>query len=824
MKRYAHIAIVLIFVLPACSAPAAPAPTDEPVTITFMTLPLEPAGFWEDRIAAFEETHPGIHVALYYRQPPDDWPQQADVVLGQGVVREELVKRGWILDLAPLIEADEQFDANDFYPSILEVFKQDNHMWAIPVGTEFDVIVYRPDLFREVGAPTPRPGWTWADVWEACRLLSAELPDGRTRDSLFHEATASAFAVEWIAEQSGGLYQVEGEEIIPRLDHPRVQQAISAYLDTRDQVTTARAEGGYTVEEVLNLVAQGKVGMDVVPLQVVADRLSQYPGLAVAPLPSARMDQHNVRSSSELAISAGTAHPEAAWKWVRFVSRQNAGRGFWPARRSVAETSGVQEQMPAGIVQAALASLENQAGCPRLHPQVSQALYGGLSRALVFIHAPQDIASTLAAVQQEALAAIKVWQEQRASTTPLPISVAAPPLPEGGEQTIEFRITNTSHEPLYTAAIEAFTSAHPEWRVKVSFLYTEQPGCLATYVQNNALTQALTRLSLADLAPLAELDRLPEDDFLPQAIAAVKWGDALYAIPGTVKPLVLYYNSEVFQRAGLESPSAGWTVKDILTAAERIEATTEDWGYLVVGYDVPFLLEQQGIPLFTAGRLPRPRFTEPEVMDALERLRRLGGEGGGLIVPFSEMLSLIESGRVGMWFNMFNYWPTADWLTKTTGVTVIHLRSGTRLPVQVGIYGLDKGAMYPLACWQWIRFLAQQGVAPQDELPALRRLAESETTRQRLGNELFTAYTKALQQDEGTATRDTTVEDWAAWWFVEAIKNATPGDLEAALETAQSQTEAFITCLGPGGGADLEQAQACAQRVDSNHPLASPVP
>ena len=103
MKRYAHIAIVLIFVLPACGAPAAPVPTDEPVTITFMTLPLEPAGFWEDRIAAFEETHPGIHVELYYRQPPDDWPQEADVVLGQGVVREELVKRGWILDLTPLI-------------------------------------------------------------------------------------------------------------------------------------------------------------------------------------------------------------------------------------------------------------------------------------------------------------------------------------------------------------------------------------------------------------------------------------------------------------------------------------------------------------------------------------------------------------------------------------------------------------------------------------------------------------------------------------------------------------------------------------------------
>ncbi|MCX7682538.1 MAG: hypothetical protein N2508_11365, partial [Anaerolineae bacterium] len=70
-----------------------------------------------------------------------------------------------------------------------------------------------------------------------------------------------------------------------------------------------------------------------------------------------------------------------------------------------------------------------------------------------------------------------------------------------------------------------------------------------------------------------------------------------------------------------------------------------------------------------------------------------------------------------MWFNVFEYWPTTDWLTKTTSLTVIRLRPGTRLPVQVGIYGLDKGAVHPEVCWEWINFLVQRGVAPQDELP-----------------------------------------------------------------------------------------------------------
>ncbi|MCX7683381.1 MAG: extracellular solute-binding protein, partial [Anaerolineae bacterium] len=643
--------------------------------------------------------------------------------------------------------------------------------------------------------------------------------------------------IEWIAERSGGLYREEGRDIIPTLDRPEVQEAVADWLTIRDQVT-AMVSGPLflTTEEILNHIAEGEVGIAVLPLWDVADLLPQYPGLAIAPLPPAYfVGSHAVRPSSELAVSAGTAHPDAVWEWVRFVSRQPLGSD-WPARRSVAEASGIQEQVSTEIAQVVLASLENQAGRLRLDPQVSRALYGGLSRALVFIHTPQDIASTLAAVQKEAVAAIHAWQEERAAVSPVPVSVSPPPLPGGGEQEIAFLVPTSSYEPVYTAAAEAFTSAHPDRHVTVSFMRSEQPGCLATYVPNNSLVlmQTMVWFSLADLSPLAEQGQFPEDDFVPQAIAAVKWRGRLYAVPGMIKPLVLYYNPYIFRRAGLELPTVDWTVEDILTAAEQIEATTEDWGYLIIGDDVPFLLEQQGIPLFTDERPPRPRFTEPEVLDALDRLHRLRGGEGSIVTPPSAITSRMMSGKVGLWlnvwFDLFDYLSPGFGPIGTAegplepGVTVIRLRPGTRLPVRVGIYGLDREAAHPQACWEWINFLAQQGVTPQHELPALRRLIASEATRQRLGDELFTAYTEALRQDEGAAAHDTTVEDWATWWFVEAIRNAAPGELEAALASAQQHAEAFIACLGPGGGADLEQAQACAAQVDPNHPLAALAP
>ena len=88
----------------------------------------------------------------------------------------------------------------------------------------------------------------------------------------------------------------------------------------------------------------------------------------------------------------------------------------------------------------------------------------------------------------------------------------------------------------------------------------------------------------------------------------------------------------------------------------------------------------------------------------------------------------------------------------------------------------------------------------QDELPALRRLAESEAARQALGDELFAAYMEALRHEEEAPARDTIIEDWAMWWFTQALQETGTGDLAAALQIAQGKAETFVTCLGSVGG------------------------
>jgi len=819
--------LILILPLTACSGSASE-PASDRVTIAFMTLPMEPAGVWEDLIAAFEEANPNIHIELHHQHIPDDWPMHADVALGFGLVwYQEAVEQGWMLDLAPLIESDPEFGTGDFYPGVLELHQQDGHIWAIPVSEGFEVLVYRPDIFQEVGTPLPGPEWTWADMLEAAQRLSSNSPE-QERCSFFDQADVLYLLSEWIIERSGELYQEKNGSIVPALDRPDVRQALSDYTASAAEVTAPQnANEQILVEEALDRVAQGEVGMTFMHLSAVADYLEQYPKIAIAPLPPGGAHfHHGVYSASELTISAGTAHPQAAWRWVRFLSRQHLGRGDLPARRSVAELNGVWDQMSTEVAEVIHTSLENQSGHSRRGLSADLIyVYNAMNTALVSVLEDQtDIGTALAEAQQEALSEIRLRQEQRSSMTPVPVSVLAPP--SSTETTIDFQVSSRSQEQLCRAAAETFESEHPGWHVKVSLLGPGKPSdCLATYVDGSALAGISTWSLLAELDPLAELNQFSKDDFMPQAVAAATWQGKLYAVPSTVKPLVLYYNSYIFQRAGLEPPSSDWTVGDVLEAAEQIAAAgQQDFGYLPRGKDVPFLLEQQEVLLFTDDNPPRPRFTSPKVVQSLRRLQQLGLGQVDFPLPFSEMISLIRDGRVGMWFDVFDY-RFEENQSPDVRVTAIQMRPETSLPMQVGVFGIITGGQHSQKCWEWINFLAQQGTSLQDELPALRRLVESEATRQKLGRERFEAYIEMLSRDEEIGAQDATaVEDWATWWFLQALQEAENDSLETSLEAAQDKAEKFVTCLGPSGAQDLDQAQMCAEQADPDHPLAHLAP
>jgi multiple sugar transport system substrate-binding protein len=71
----------------------------------------------------------------------------------------------------------------------------------------------------------------------------------------------------------------------------------------------------------------------------------------------------------------------------------------------------------------------------------------------------------------------------------------------------------------------------------------------------------------------------PATPYYPRALEAFQYEGKQYALPETFSTVVLYYNKDLFDQAGVEYPTADWTWEDALAAALQIRALGDDtWG------------------------------------------------------------------------------------------------------------------------------------------------------------------------------------------------------------------------------------------------------
>ena len=136
----------------------------------------------------------------------------------------------------------------------------------------------------------------------------------------------------------------------------------------------------------------------------------------------------------------------------------------------------------------------------------------------------------------------------------------------------------------YQKLVDSFSQAHPEIQVEV----IQIPG-QSDY--RKRLAADLTAGDPADvllinyrrfaafanvgaLEPLgAYLEKsslIKEADFYPEAVNAFKWRGELTCIPQNISSLVVYYNKDLFDSAGVSYPAAEWTWDDFLSAAQAL--------------------------------------------------------------------------------------------------------------------------------------------------------------------------------------------------------------------------------------------------------------
>jgi len=136
----------------------------------------------------------------------------------------------------------------------------------------------------------------------------------------------------------------------------------------------------------------------------------------------------------------------------------------------------------------------------------------------------------------------------------------------------------------YQGLVDAFHAKHPEIKVELIHIPGQADyrnrlaadlaaGAPADVVLMNYRRYAAFANvgALEPLGPYLEKSALiKEADFYPEAVEPFKWNGELMCIPQNISSLVVYYNKDMFDAAGVAYPAEGWTWDDFLAAAQAL--------------------------------------------------------------------------------------------------------------------------------------------------------------------------------------------------------------------------------------------------------------
>jgi ABC-type glycerol-3-phosphate transport system substrate-binding protein len=820
MKHWGYclnLLLALVFAtfgLGACS----PTVTPDPAEIYII---VHAAYSVDEYVAQFEAAHPDIRVHVSYRQDiPEDWPKHFDGALLSHAPVMYPEEANLLLDLMPLMEADAQFDTEDYFPGALATGDLNGRRVAIPIALSFNALVYDPRQLSEAGAPLPTPGWSWEDLANIARAVGRYHADAGGGAVFVDKGEWSLLLANWLHEQAPLFEEAHGR-ITPRLTQPELQSAVTKARSTVVELTAA-VEPGSTTDRPLAYLQAGTAAMSTqTPLLFFARQHQRYPELAVAALPQPNIYE-DMQAFGVLAISRGAAHRQAVWQWIRFLSQQNflsVGIPAWPARSSIAEEQRLWETIDPKVAQVIHAILAAQDGAKM--GQNQEPLWSIRSQLVGAVMQVYDLGAdprtALTEAQQQAMAEISTWYDEQDdqfesfSTAPSPGADRIE-----ASETLRVSVWDDRLEKVFLALAKEFEASHPGWFVQVIPLSGMAEVDSASFQMNSFETLSLLSMQeiLLPVESLSELDpSLTDDAFFPQAVEAVSWRGQLLGIPTAIRPLLLYYDPGVFVQLDLAPPTSDWTVTDMLNAAEKIAIANPDLlGYAAhSGAEVRFVLAQQGISLFGDEQpYPYPRFIEFDVLQAIERLRVLQGGEPAVTWDISAVMELpISSGQ-----------PLRH---RSSPMKFVALQPypGTRWPVQVYVNGVSRQSANVRMAWEWVTFLTTQGDLHGTALPAVRVRAKSQAARHALGSDLHTAYMTALERDAMMPSdRETMiVKDAAKLWFDEAMWSVASEGLESALEHAQINAEQFVDCVSARDAIDIQLLATCAQQIDPQHPL-----
>ncbi|WP_216077559.1 ABC transporter substrate-binding protein [Isoptericola sediminis] len=233
----------------------------------------------------------------------------------------------------------------------------------------------------------------------------------------------------------------------------------------------------------------------------------------------------------------------------------------------------------------------------------------------------------------------------------------------GGDVTITYTnfISNGGNEENLATIVEAFEEENPGITVDVTTMpYADYSTALKTDLAGGTASDVFD-IEFADyegyqqngvLAPLEGADTSAYQESLAEAYAT---DGTQYALPSSFSNVVLYYNADLFDAAGLDYPDADWTWADEKAAAEKL--TDADAGvfgdYQPISFHEFYKTVDQAGGSFLTEDGSAAAFNSPEGLEAARWLV----EKSGTVMPTAEQgagtpdfdTTLFTDGKLAMW-------------------------------------------------------------------------------------------------------------------------------------------------------------------------------
>lgn len=830
---------------------------DEPVQLSF-AVPETDRARYGPLVNAFNQENSDIYVQLVTYNPTSLTREtdgsairtivsMADTAAVAQVSPND-IRRGYLVDMAPLIAANPDFPNDDYVPGVLEAARQDDGLYMLPHTLHIPLFFYNERLWEMNGLQLPDDGWTWDALLAAAEQLTQQRDDTVDVYGLLDTTGGVSTLISMAVE--GGMPLLERPIMELRLDQPDLITAARRVVDLIDEgVIYAPTDAAASPDALQRLIRDERIGIWYGEY-LVSDTLPDSPSFAIGTSLMPQSPLSPLYSIEGYVISSGTAYPQEAWRWLTFLNNQPVHltatgampASRLPARASFAEQSDYWEQLDTATAAALQAYLDNLAANTAegmLDTAVLELLGAALQQV---INDDQSVEQAFADAQ-----ALRDTQLAQAEPTPTsaPISLATPaPLAAApGATVITFMPGGADAEQVERLAQE-FNQQQTDIFVQVQRLDAsggQRPQDVAASVDCFSWfspPEPLDLPAMLDLRPFIDADpSLTRADYPPALLAPFEFNTGIYGLPFAVDFRVLMYNKRIFDEFGLDDPDSTWTLDELQVAAQQMtsgDEPTRTYGFATTGDqtdDLFFFLSRLGAaPVKQQDGRPQPDFTDSQVVQAIRLYLDLLQNSspheelkGYTQEPMaSSIYQLIQAGQVGMWLELPIYGaglnPIANPLVETA-IAPPPLNDQPLSPDDFHVRGLYISAEsdYADACWVWLKQLAADTSWYPGRFPA--RLSQAEdgvllNTAFPGADQVYAAYRDVLTQAPTHTTSGSNsliVMDY--FWFFRAIDQAMTGvDLEQELDEAQEVTERYLSCVEAGGLGGI-----CATQVDPTY-------